>query len=50
MEDSRAIFLLLFPMIGELDRAPVGDVTILPFSKYSIEHSRSTEQANMAAV
>src|SRR5437899_657578 len=37
-------------MVRKLDRAPMRNVSIFPFAKYSIEHSRGTEQANMSAM
>src|SRR5260370_35481154 len=48
MKDSGAIFLLFFPMICELHRAPVGDVAVLAFAAHSIEHYRRANQADNA--
>lgn len=47
MEDFGSVFFLFFPMVREFHRAPVGNVTIFAFSKYAVEHSRSTEEADM---
>jgi hypothetical protein len=50
MQDFRSVFFLLFPMVGEFHRAPVGDVATFSFAEYSIEHSGSTEQADVSAM
>ena len=50
MQDSGPVLFLLFPVVGEFHRAPVGDVTIFPFAEYSIEHSGSTEQPDMSTM
>ena len=38
VQDFCAVFVLLFPMIGELHRAPMGNVAVFAFAKYSVEH------------
>src|SRR5580700_2817371 len=50
MENLRPIFLFLFPMVGELHRAPVRDVAIFSFAEYAVEHSRGTKQADMSTM
>ena len=50
MQNSGSVFFLFFPMVGELDRTPVGDVPIFSFAEYPVEHSRGTEQADMPAM
>src|SRR5208282_2563937 len=50
MQDLGAVFLLLFPMIGELHRPPVGDVTIFSSAEHAVEHSSGTQQPDMATM
>ena len=50
MKDFCPIFFLFFPMVGEFHGPPVGDVAIVSFAEYSIEHPRRAEQANMPAM
>ena len=50
VQDFRSVFFLFFPMVGEFHRAPVGDMTRFSFAKYTVEHSRSAEQSDMATM
>jgi hypothetical protein len=50
VQDLRAVFLLFFPVIGELHRPPVRDVAIFSFAEYPVEHSGGTEQADVSSV
>jgi hypothetical protein len=50
VQDFCAVFFLFFPMIGELHRTPMGDVTIFSFTEYPVQHPCRTEQANMPAM
>jgi hypothetical protein len=50
VQDPGPVFFLFFPVVCELDRTPMRDVTIFSFAEYSVEHSRGAEQTNMAAV
>ena len=45
VQDPGPILFLLFPMVRELYRAPVGDVAVFSFAEYPVEHSRGTKQA-----
>jgi hypothetical protein len=50
MHYDRATLFLFVPVIGELDRFPVGDVKKFVFSEYSVQHPRRAEQPDMAAM
>lgn len=50
MQDSPAILFLFFPMIRELHRSLMSDVSALSFSEHSVQHSRGTEQSHVSAV
>src|SRR5207302_9089654 len=50
MKDSRPVLLLFLPMISELHRSPVSNVTVFSFAKHSVQHSRRTQQTHMPAV
>src|SRR5713101_2118510 len=50
MQNPGSVFFLFFPMVGELDRTPVGDVPGFALPEYSVEHSCGTEQADMSAM
>ena len=50
VEDFRTVFFLFFPAIGELDRAPMGNVTVLALPEDSIEHSCRAKQSYVAPV
>ncbi len=50
MENPGSVVFLFFPVVSELHRTPVGDVTIFSLAEYSIEHSRGTQQADMSAM
>jgi len=50
MQNPGTVFFLFFPMVCELDRPPVGDVTIFSLAEYPVEHSRCAQQADMPAM
>ncbi len=50
MQDPGAIFFLLFPVVGELHRTPMRDMSVFAFPKHPIEHSRGTQEADMSAM
>ena len=50
MQDLGAVVFLFFPMIGELHRAPMGNMAVFSFAEYPVQHSCRTEQANMPAM
>jgi len=50
MENPGTVFFLFFPVVSELDRAPVGDMSVLSFAEYPVKHSRSAQQSDMPAM
>lgn len=50
MEDLCAILFLFFPVIGELHRAPMGNVAVFTFAEYPVEHTGRAQQSNMSAM
>src|SRR5580765_3844557 len=50
MNENGAVWFLVFPVVGEFDGTPVGNVALFAFSEYSVEHSSCTKQTDMAAM
>jgi hypothetical protein len=50
VQDLGTVLFLFFPVIGEFDRSPVGDVPIFSLAKDSVEHSRGTQQTDMSTM
>src|SRR3954453_20253022 len=47
VQDFCSVFFLFFPVIDELDGAPMSDVTIFAFAENAVKHASSTEQPHM---
>src|SRR6476660_5855728 len=50
MNENGAVWFLVFPVVGEFDGTPVGNVALFAFSEHSVEHSGCTKETDMASM